>query len=104
MNSVEISIFALAMSLSVAASAGASSTIENDSNLGRNDTAERLKLQDCAARTGNDKVICDKELLKNRRMTPHDNSRLNTDRESGIKNGDSPTNTNNRDMQSPNSR
>ena len=63
MNHFKLSTVAIALSLSMSAVAGDSTRglADTDKDLNRPSTRDTIKLRDCSSRSGNDKMLCEKE-------------------------------------------
>ena len=64
MTSLKMSVFTLAMSLnmSIMAADNTNNTTGSDRNLNDNNAGESMKMQNCAGKGGNDKLLCDKAI------------------------------------------
>ena len=80
MNSLKMSVFAFAMSISMAAVAASTmdSTTGAEGDLNRPSSNEANRMQDCSIRNGNDRLLCEKEMRNDTsRSLRNDNSRIN---------------------------
>lgn len=87
MNSLKMSVFAFAMSLSMGAIAADTmdSTTGAEGDLNRPSSNDTNRMQDCSIRNGNDRLLCEKEMRNDTsRSLPNDNSRINRNNDNNM--------------------
>lgn len=87
MNSLKMSVFAFAMSLSMGTIAADTmdSTTGAEGDLNRPSSNDTNRMQDCSIRNGNDRLLCEKEMRNDTsRSLPNDNSRINRNNDNNM--------------------
>ncbi len=83
MDSLKLSVFTLAMSLSMSVLAAdtTDNTKGSDRNLNSNNPNDLIRMQDCLGKNGNNKILCESEMQNDKtRSMNNENSRLNQSR------------------------